>query len=114
MRLAICLAWRLFSIFYAHTMRSMTRQEGSMSAVYKTDAPKRPVNMTLNEDLVRVARTMTSNLSDHVEKLLGAYVQEEQQRLIEEDARIAKAIVASNEFWDKHEFPGDEFMEDFA
>jgi len=85
-----------------------------MSAVYKVDAPKRPVNMTLNEDLVRVARTMTSNLSDQVEKLLAGYVQEEQRRRIEEDARIAKAIAASNEFWEKHEFPGDEFMEDFA
>jgi len=29
---------------------------------------------------------------------------EEQRRRIEEDARIDKAITASNEFWEKHEF----------
>ena len=39
--------------------------------VYDTTAPKSRINMTLNEDLVRVARSYTDNLSDYVEKLLG-------------------------------------------
>jgi post-segregation antitoxin (ccd killing protein) len=37
---------------------------------YVPRGPKKPVNMTLSEDLVRDARTLTTNLSDTVEKLL--------------------------------------------
>jgi len=38
-----------------------------MSRIYDVDAPKRPVNMALNEDLVRCAREYTTNLSEQVE-----------------------------------------------
>lgn len=45
-----------------------------------THAPrKRPVNLTLSEDLVAVARTYTGNLSATVEELLAVYVLERQQ-----------------------------------
>ena len=51
-----------------------------MGKLYDSDAPKRPVNMTLNEDLVRCAREYASNLSEQVEKLLVEYVTAERKR----------------------------------
>jgi antitoxin CcdA len=41
---------------------------------YDTTARKRPVNLTLNEDLVTRARELTDNLSGVVESLLAEYV----------------------------------------
>lgn len=49
-------------------------------AAYDTQARKRPVNLTLNEDLVAQARGITDNLSAVVESLLAAYLADEQQR----------------------------------
>ena len=42
-------------------------------------ARKRPVNLTLSENLVAEAKTYTNNLSAAVEELLAAYVVEQQQ-----------------------------------
>jgi len=42
-------------------------------------ARKRPVNLTLSENLVSEARTYTSNLSATIEELLAVYVVERQQ-----------------------------------
>lgn len=42
-------------------------------------ARKRPVNLTLNENLVAQAKSYTSNLSATMEELLAAYVVEQQQ-----------------------------------
>ncbi|HMA10402.1 MAG TPA: type II toxin-antitoxin system CcdA family antitoxin, partial [Steroidobacteraceae bacterium] len=50
-----------------------------MEATYDSDARKRPVNLTLNADLVERVRATTDNLSGVVEKLLADYL--EQQRL---------------------------------
>ena len=69
-----------------------------MNRAYDTDAPKRAVNMTLNEDLVRRAREYTTNLSEQVEKLLADFVAAEQKRRTEEDGRLDAAIAAWNEF----------------
>jgi antitoxin CcdA len=65
---------------------------------YDQDAPKRPVNMSLNEDLVRKAREMTGNLSEQVEKLLAEFVLAEQRRRAEEDALLDAAVRGWNEF----------------
>lgn len=65
---------------------------------YDAHAPKRPVNLSLNEDLVRQARTFTGNLSEQVEKLLAEYVAEEQKRFDERERRLDDAIAALNEF----------------
>jgi antitoxin CcdA len=73
-----------------------------MSRTYDANAPKRPVNMTLNEDLVRCAREYTSNLSEQVEKLLVEFVTTERKRRAEEDRRLDAAIEAMNEFDEKH------------
>lgn len=53
-----------------------------------TEARKRPVNLTLNEDLVNQARKFTGNLSGVVERLLAEYVEGERQQ------RVAKANTA--------------------
>ena len=55
-------------------------------------ARKRPVNMSLNEDLVLRARRLTPNLSETVEELLGEWVRNEAAR----EARIAATMEALN------------------
>jgi hypothetical protein len=54
--------------------------------------PKRPVNMTLNEALVREARTLTRSLSDTVEALLAAYVEAEKLKRADGERRIESTI----------------------
>ncbi len=82
-----------------------------MTASYDLGAPKRPVNMTLNEDLVRRAREYTSNLSEQVEKLLVEYLDSEQKRRLEHDDRLDAAIRAWNDFDDKHGSFADEYAD---
>ena len=48
-----------------------------MKSTYDTEARKRPVNLTLNEDLIVQARVLTDNLSRVVESLLADYVERE-------------------------------------
>lgn len=79
-----------------------------VSRSYDVNAPKRPVNMTLNEDLVRRARELTSNLSEQVEKLLADYVITEQQLRTAADARLDAAIAAWNAFDEQHGSFADE------
>jgi antitoxin CcdA len=73
-----------------------------MRPPYDVHAPKRPVNMTLNEDLVRCAREYATNLSDQVEKLLAEFVAAERRRRTEEDQRLDAAIAAWNAFDEAH------------
>jgi antitoxin CcdA len=79
-----------------------------MKKAYDVHAPKRPVNMTLNEDLVRCAREYTTNLSEQVERLLADFVSAEQAQRAEQDQRLDAAIDGWNEFYDKHGSFGDE------
>jgi antitoxin CcdA len=72
-------------------------------------APKRPVNMTLNEDLVRRARGITPNLSETVETLLAAYVDDAEQRVAHREQQIAAHIAASDAFVMKYGTLADEF-----
>ena len=65
---------------------------------YDIAARKRPVNLTLNEDLVTQARAVTSNLSAVVESLLADYlVQEKQRRAAEADA-VRETVATWNRF----------------
>lgn len=82
-----------------------------MGQVYDVNAPKRPVNMTLNEDLVRCAREYASNLSEQVEKLLAEFVMAERKRRAEEDGRLDAAIRAWNDFDEKYGAFADEHAE---
>lgn len=79
-----------------------------MSIGYDVHAPKRPVNMSLNEDLVRRAREYTGNLSEQVEKLLADYVTAEQKRRDERERRLDAAIDAWNAFDAQHGSFADE------
>ncbi len=79
-----------------------------MQADYDANAPKRPVNLSLNADLVARARSVTGNLSEVVEGLLVEFLAEQQA---EKDARAEalRATVATwNMFGDKHGSFADE------
>lgn len=58
-------------------------------------ARKRPVNLTLNEDLVSQAKSLTDNLSGVVESLLSGYVAKAR------DERLAnlKAVESTVNLW---------------
>lgn len=64
-----------------------------MSTVYDLSAPKRPVNLTLNEDLINRVRKSTDNLSGLVESLLADFVGRERQRRAAE-VKLAEATAA--------------------
>lgn len=63
---------------------------------------KRPVNLTLSEDLVVEARGVTGNLSGVVESLLADFVSKERQRRssIVEEGRATAALW--NDFADRN------------
>ena len=50
-----------------------------MNTVAHSPTRKRPVNLTLSDELVQQARSMTSNLSAVVETLLADYVRQQTQ-----------------------------------
>ena len=72
-------------------------------------APKRAVNMTLNEDLVRRACAITPNLSETVETLLAAYVDDAETRAARREQQIAAHIAASDAFIAHYGSLADEF-----
>jgi len=64
---------------------------------YDRAAPKSPVNMILNEDLVRRARAVTPDLSGTVERLLADFLASNEVRdaaEIERDVRTMAAFAA--------------------
>jgi antitoxin CcdA len=81
----------------------------SMPRGFDASAPKRAVNMTLNEDLVRRARQHTANLSETVEGLLAAFVTDADDRDLELQKRIDAHIAASDAFIARHGSLADEF-----
>jgi antitoxin CcdA len=76
---------------------------------YDRAAPKRPVNMTLNEDLIRRARGITPNLSETVESLLAAFVDDAEARAAKRVRQIAAHIAANEAFVEKYGSLADEF-----
>jgi antitoxin CcdA len=66
-----------------------------MATKFNAAARKRPVNLTLNEDLVSRAKSMTDNLSGVVESLLAEFV----ERTSRERLARAKAVEATVEVW---------------
>jgi antitoxin CcdA len=69
-----------------------------MNAMYNTEARKRPVNLTLNEDLVVQARGLTDNLSGVVENLLAGFVERQQQEVLSKAKVIESTVAAWNNF----------------
>jgi antitoxin CcdA len=70
----------------------------AMATFYDLSAPKRPVNLTLNEDLVARARKCTDNLSGLVESLLADFVGRERQRRAAEVEMAAATAAMWNRF----------------
>ena len=67
-------------------------------AAYDTAARKRPVNLTLNEDLVTQARAVTDNLSAVVESLLAGYLTDEKQRRAADADAVSETVGGWNRF----------------
>jgi antitoxin CcdA len=63
-------------------------------------APKKPVNVSIDSDLLRQARELKVNLSKALEERLAEIVREERARRWQEDNR--EAIEAYNRFIDKY------------
>lgn len=76
---------------------------------YDRAALKRPVNMTLNEDLIRCARDLTPNLSQTVETLLAAFVDNAEAQAARREQQIEAHIAASDAFVAKYGTLADEF-----
>lgn len=70
---------------------------------------QRPVNLSLDEELVRQARSMTPNLSQTVESLLAGYIEAERARRADADRQIDALVAASNGFIAAHGAFGDAF-----
>jgi antitoxin CcdA len=72
-----------------------------MKGRYDRDARKRPVNLTLNEELVVQARELTGNLSGVVESLLADFVEQERRKRVAKTNALHATIATWNEFNDK-------------
>ena len=80
-----------------------------MKANYNVEARKRPVNLTLNEDLIVQVRGLTDNLSEVVESLLADYVEHERQQRIGKAKTLEATIATWNDFNAKHGSFADEY-----
>ncbi len=80
-----------------------------MKITYDAKAPRRPVNLSLNEELVAQARQFTDNLSAEVEQLLIAYVSQQRQLRDAEADRLRRSAAAWNTYAEKRGAFADEF-----
>jgi antitoxin CcdA len=78
---------------------------------YDRAAPKRPVNMTLNEDLVRKVRGLSTNLSETVESLLADFVEAAEAKAMERERQIVAHVAANEAFVARYGSLADEFSE---
>lgn len=69
-----------------------------MKAAFDVDARKRPVNLTLNEDLVRQAKGVTGNLSGVVESLLAEFVAQQHRERLAKSKAIEETVAVWNAF----------------
>jgi antitoxin CcdA len=77
----------------------------------KSDAAarKRPVNLTLNEDLVNQAKSLTDNLSGVVETLLSEYVAKARDERLVKSKAVESTVKMWNDFNAKLETISDEY-----
>jgi len=80
-----------------------------LKAVYDTGARKRAVNLTLNEDLVAQARSVTANLSSVVEALLGDFLVREKQKRADAIETARQTCTLWNRVYEKYGSPADEY-----
>ncbi len=76
---------------------------------YDRNAPKRAVNVSLNEDLVRQAKDYTRNLSGTLEHLLQEFVLGELARRRAEDEVLDRLMDGFDAFHREHGLLSDEF-----
>jgi post-segregation antitoxin (ccd killing protein) len=74
----------------------------------KAKTIKRPVNLSLNQDLVAEARSVTDNPSETVESALADFVSRERARRVAHAQALEEAIVTWNTFAEKHGSFADE------
>jgi antitoxin CcdA len=86
---------------------------GKRDAGYDAKASKRRVDITLNEDLLRLAEGYTDNLSDTIESLLAAWMQDERRKSDNDLEHRRKVAAAWNAFDEKHGRFADEWNSDF-
>jgi antitoxin CcdA len=79
-----------------------------MKSMQSNQARKRPVNLTLNEELVTQAKGMTNNLSGVVEQLLADYVMKQNNARQEKVHHADVAAEAWNTFNERSESFADE------
>lgn len=70
-----------------------------MERSHTSKARKRPVNLTLSEDLVEEARGVTDNLSGVVETLLAEFISKERERR----SGVAQGARATAALWNEFE-----------
>jgi antitoxin CcdA len=80
-----------------------------MKASFNAAARKRPVNLSLNEDLVSQAKSMTDNLSGVVESLLAEFVDRERQERLVKTKVVEATVAAWNRFNCKSGSISDEY-----
>ncbi len=77
--------------------------------VFDSEARKRPVNLTLNEDLVVQVRGLTNNLSGVVESLLADYLEHEHRQRMAKARTLEATISMWNAFNARHGSFADEY-----
>ncbi len=80
-----------------------------MKASSNASARKRPVNLTLNTDLVSQAKSMTDNLSAVVESLLSEFVERESRERLVKTKVVETTVAAWNRFNDNSGSIADEY-----
>jgi antitoxin CcdA len=73
-----------------------------MEVGFDRSAPRRPVNLNLNSDLVERCRSEIGNLSAHVEELLAADLEKRAAAAEAEKRRIERAIDAFSALYEAH------------
>lgn len=80
-----------------------------MNSDYDATARKRPVNLTLNEDLVNQARDLTDNLSQVVESLLAEYLASARVQRLAKLRAVESTVKLWNDFNAKSGSISDEY-----
>jgi len=76
---------------------------------YDGEAPKRPINLSLNEDLIAKAKALGINISAAAESGVAQVVNEAERRRIEAQAEAAMRVW--NDYTAHHGSVADEFGE---
>jgi post-segregation antitoxin (ccd killing protein) len=79
-------------------MRIQCACGGTVKHGYKMEARKRPVNLTLSENLVQQVKSMTDNLSGVVESLPSDFVAQEQRHRLAKAKSLETTIAVWNDF----------------